>query len=284
VGLVGIAGVSAMIYGGVHLFRVSQQGASEEGVSDVLSFFLKCHDTPALAGDTDNIVQHAMIHRCMAKQLPPRIVMGFAAGFMILALLCAPCAFKKDKWFGFTMWSTLAIVTIITAVAFVGVYAAPAASTFVNCKNYDANTIGMLTSSQFICVKGENVPHMPTTLKWLCKLCTFAMGSAASIAALLMLFMIKSCRCCDPNAASCCSSTGAAGEHPCLIRRTVHRLRARLCRRQEPALSSSVDRDDGLPSSAPSYYEVHAAAPENESASEDAGHSPASSSQYLRVN
>jgi len=207
--------------------------------------------------------------------------MGFATGFAILALLCAPCAFKKDKWFGFTLWSTLAIGTIVVAAAFVASIALPVASTFADCRHYDPSTMAELSNLQVTCLRSPDAVALPdkmSGLKWMCKLGMFFGGSAASVATMLLLFMIKSCCCCNPSACAAngagCGS-GAAGEHPCIFRRAVHRFRSRFCRQQP--LANSAD-DSSLPVSAPSYYEVSTP----EGASEDAGLNP--SSQYYGVN
>jgi len=259
--LMGIASVVAMIYGGVHIFRVSKAAAEADGLSAQLSMFYRCSDVADAvpAGDYAlKSVQHAISHHCMASQLPARVAMGFAAGFMILALLCVPCAFKKDKWFGFTMWSTLAIATIVMSAIIVAVYTLPAASKFADCRHMDEATMSALSDYGFTCVRGpEPMPNKSSALKWLCKLCTFFGGSAAAIVVLLLLFCVKSCKCCDPNAQGCCGGSNAQnGEPRCFIRRTFGRLRARFCRR--PGLASSADRDDGFPVSAPSYYEAPA--------------------------
>jgi hypothetical protein len=259
--LLGVASVVAMIYGGIHIFRVSKSAAEADGVSTQLSSFYKCSDVADAvpAGDyTLKSVQHAVVRQCIAGQLPARVVMGFAAGFMILALLCVPCAFKKDKWFGFTMWSTLAIGTILMSTIVVAIFTLPTAAKFADCRHMDQATITALGDYGFTCVRGpEYMPNKESALKWLCKLCTFFGGSAAAVVVLLLLFCVKSCKCCDPNAQGCCGGNNAQnGEPRCIIRRTFGRLRARFCRR--PGLASSVDRDDGLPVSAPSYYEAPA--------------------------
>jgi len=288
VALLAIAGVTAMIYGSVKMFNLSQEGLASDGqgVDQILSYFVKCSDEANIPNGawSSSVVSHAVKRQCMAKQLPTRMVMGFAEGFMILALLCAPCAFKKDKMFGFTLWSTLAIATILMSVTVLSIYALPAAASFADCRSYDAATIQELQQYGIVCVKGPD-PMTPKTnaLQWICKLHTFYAGAATCVGSLLILFMIKHCCCCNPNAQSCCSSSGAAGaEHRCFIRRAMHRFRARFCRRSAaPALSSEADRDDGVPVSAPSYYEVNAAS--NEGASEDAG-AGASNNNYYGVN
>jgi len=275
--LLGIAGVTASIYGSVKIFRVSQGDAQNDGLGDMLSAFYNCHDVKSnLSGDYNSYaVDRLLFHQCIAPQLPARIATGFAAAFMILAIICAPCAFKKDKWFGFTMWSTLAISTTVLAMAVVAYQAAPVASHFADCRNLDDNTVQVLQNAfDGVCVKGPDADaKKASALKWMCKLCTFFGGSVASVASLLLLFMIKSCRCCNPSA-GCCgeqqSAAAAAGQHPCRFRRAVQSFRSRFCRR-------SRAQEDELPQSAPSYYEVH---PESaEGASEDAGAGP-----YGRVN
>jgi len=258
-------------------------------------FFVQCSDVearvPAGAWSME-VVSHAVKRQCIARQLPPRLAIGFAGAFTVLALLCAPAAFKKDKMLGFTLWSTLSIATIVLACVMVSIYAGPAAGSMADCRDYDPATVQGLNDMNIFCVKGpQPQPNKTTALKWLCKLHTFFGGAAVSILSLLMLFAIKACRCCNPNAASCCSSAPAAGVagvnachaggHQCVFRRAVHNLKARFCRR--PALSSSADRDDGLPVSAPSYYEVQAPEASQEgAASEDAGVSP--SNNYYGVN
>lgn len=281
--LIGVAGVVSMIYGGVHLYRVSKQTAAQDGLDTLLAPFVKCSDFADEIPDgawSTSTVAHAVMRRCAGNQLGVRLIMGFSAGFMILALLTVKCAFKKDKWFGFTMWSTLAIASIVVAVTVVGLATFPVASQFVDCKHYDYATAQELGQLGFTCVKTDptfGTPDKMSALKWLCKLGMFFGGSAASVASLLMFFMIKSCCCCNPNA-SCCAgqacSTPVNGEHPCRIRRAIHKFRARFCRRAQ------ADQDV-MPVSAPSYYEVNAA--EGEAASEDAGAS-SPSNQYYGVN
>jgi len=271
--LIGIASVVAMIYGGVHIFRVSKTAAESDGLT-MLAPFYKCSDVVDAVADgaySVGTVKHAVGQQCLANQLPARLAMGFAAGFMILALLCVPCAFKKDKWFGFTMWSTLAIATIIMSAIVTASMALPVASHFADCRHYDQPTISELAQYGVVCLKGpEPMPSLTSGLKWMCKMCMYFGGSAASVATLLLFFCIKSCRCCDPNA-QCCSGNGCGGaqngEHPCPIRRAIGQFKARFCRRSQ--LASSVDRDDGLPVSAPSYYEAQPS--EAEGVSEDAG-------------
>jgi len=290
VALLAIAGVVAMTYGGVQMWRVSKDAITADGndVAQILDLFVKCQDVQAPTGAwSSDVVSHAMKFQCNARQLPARVISGFAAGFMILALLCAPCAFKKDKMFGFTLWSTLAIATILVSVTVVSVYALPAAAQMApDCSKYDQATIQELQNLGVVCLKGvEGQPSKTTALKWMCKLHTFYAGAAVSVASLLLLFMCKHCCCCNPSA-SCCSSqaagcgsgAGSASDHPCPIRRAVHKFKSRFCRRSEPALSSSVDRDDGVPVSAPSYYQVTPS--EAEGVSEDAGAGGASPNYY----
>jgi len=290
--LMAIAGVVALIYGSVQIFRVSKEGLTADGgnVDEILNFFVKCSDIQAPTGAWSNdVITHALHFQCMAKQLPARAVSGFAGAFMILAILCIPAAFKKERMFGFTMWSTLSIATIVMSVALVSVYALPAAASMnPHCDKYDVATIQELQNMGVVCLNGVNIPNKTTALKWFCKLHTFYCGAAISVASLLLLFMIKHCCCCNPS--SCCSSasasaasgcgSGANGEHPCVFRRAVHRLRARFCRRSDPALISS---NEDMPVSAPSYYQLNNsnAAAEGE-ASEDAGVSP--SNNYYGVN
>jgi len=290
VALMAIAGIVALIYGSVQIFRVSKEGLATDGadVSSILGYFVKCSEYEAPAGAwSSDVIGHAIKLQCVGKQLPARLVSGFAGGFMILALLCVPAAFKKDKMFGFTMWSTLAIGTIVMAVTLVSVYALPAATQMVpDCSQYDAATVQELQNLGIVCLKGvENMAVKTTALKWMCKLHTFYAGSALCVASLLLFFFIKHSCCCNPNV-SCCSSSSACatdanhGEHPCVIRRAVHKLKARFCRRSQPALSSA-DGGDGVPVNAPSYYQVNA---EGEAASEDAGVSSSPSSSYYGVN
>jgi hypothetical protein len=294
--LLGISGVVATLYGGVNLFRVSLEVSTTDGVSAILANFIKCHDLVSAAPTgawSGAAISKAITHQCLATQAPARLSIGLAGAFMILALICAPCAFRKDKWFGFTMWSTLAIVFMGVAAVVVASQALHVASQFANCKHYDDATIQELGNMGITCVKyaDENLNKV-SALKWLCKLCTFFGGVAASVASLLLMFMVKSCCCCNPG--SCCSSDnnnnacGSANvngaEHPCFFRRACFRFRSRFCR-QSP-LSSSADRDDGV-MTAPSYYgntTVHESAPEGV-ASEDAGLSPSNQQHsYLRVN
>jgi len=298
VALMAIAGCSAFIYGSVSMFRLSQEGLANDGggVADILSFFTKCGDIQAPTGAwSSEVVSHAMKFQCMAKQLPARAAAGFAGAFMILALLCVPAAMKKDKMFGFTLWSTLSISTIVMSVVLVSIYALPAASSMApNCEKYDSATIQELQNMGIVCLKGvEGQPTKTNALKWFCKLHAFYAGAALSIASLLLFFMIKTCCCCNASAscsssssspasasASGCCTQNANGEPKCMIGRAVHKLKARFCRRSDPALASSVDRDDGLPVSAPSYYQVSPASVEGE-VSEDAG---VGGSQYYGVN
>jgi len=291
VALLAIAGVVAMTYGGVQLWRVSKESITADGndVAQILDIFVKCQDVQAPTGAWSfDVINHAVRFQCNARQLPARVISGFAAGFMILALLCAPCAFKKDKMFGFTLWSTLAIATILMSVTVVSIYALPAAAQMApDCSKYDQATIQELQNMGVVCLKGvEGQPSKTTALKWFCKLHTFYAGAVVSVVSLLLLFMCKHCCCCNPNAASCCSSQAGGGEqaHACVIRRAVHKLKSRFCRRSDPSLSSSVDRDDGMPVSAPSYYQVQtpneASEAEGLGASEDAGASAASSNYY----
>jgi len=291
IALVSIAGIVAMTYGGVQMWRVSKEAITAEGndVAQMLDMFVNCQDVqPPTGAWSFEVINHAMRFQCNARQLPARVISGFAAGFMILALLCAPCAFKKDKMFGFTLWSTLAIATILMSVTVVSIYTLPVVSQMApDCSKYDQATIQELQNVGIVCLKGvEGQPSKTTALKWMCKLHTFYAGAAVCVASLLLLFMCKHCCCCNPNASSCCSSqagcgsVAAAGEHPCAIRRAVHKLKARFCRRSATpsSLSSAVDRDDGVPVSAPSYYQVPT--PSDEGASEDAGASAASPNYY----
>jgi len=296
VALMAIAGVVALIYGSVQIFRISKDGLTSDGggVDQVLGFFVKCSDYQAPSGAwSSDVITHAMKFQCMARQLPARAVSGFAGAFMILAILCVPAAFKKDKMFGFTMWSTLSIATIVMSVVLVSIYALPAAASMApNCEKYDAATIQELQNMGIVCLKGEGMPTKTNALKWFCKLHTFYAGAALSIVSLLLLFMCKHCCCCNAN--SCCSSSASAAsgcggaavngaEHPCPIRRAVCKFKARFCRRSEPALSSSMDRDDGVPVSAPSYYQVNPSSEGELAASEDAGVG-ASNNNYYGVN
>jgi len=287
VALMTIAGIVAMIYGSVQIFRVSKAGAAADGndITEILANFVKCSDISVESNNVhygpDNI-NHALRMQCAAQQLPARLASGFAGGFMILALLCVPAAFKKDKMFGFTMWSTLAIATIVVSLTVVSVYALPVAAQMVpDCSKYDAATVQELQTLGFVCLKGvPDVENKTTALKWLCTLHTFYAGSALCIASLLLFFMCKHCCCCNAN--SCCSSSAVAGassscgnsngESSCIIRRTVHKLKARFCRRSNAAAAE----DNGMPVSAPSYYQVT----ESEGASEDAGASPSANTYY----
>jgi len=287
--LLGVAGVTAMIYGSVHIFRVSKTLATQDGVANLLSPFFNCHDVATeihAANSTvtvsNDVLKRVATHQCLARQVPTRIATGFAAAFMILALLCAPCAFRKDKWFGFTMWSTLAIATIVVSVVVVASITLPVAAHFENCKNYDSQTVSALsTMYDTVCLKGPGMPEKTSALKWLCKLCTFFAGAGVSIGSLLLLFMIKSCCCCNPNGG--CGAAGTAsgcgnGEHPCPIRRALCNFRSRFCRR------TRATQQEELPVTAPTYYEVHSEAAEPEGVSEDAGVSPSSSQSYYGVN
>jgi len=276
--LIGVGGVTAMIYGGVQMFRVSKSAAQNDGLGTMMSTFFNCHEieTPQGGPWDPSAVKQVAVHQCTAPQIPARITIGFAAAFMILALLCAPCAFKKDKWFGFTMWSTLAIATVIVAVTVVASQALPVAAQFADCTHYNTDTINEITQQYgAVCVKGLGMKK-ESALKWLCKLCTFFAGAGVSIGALLLMFMIKSCRCCNPNA-SCgqqqgCGTPAANGEHPCPIRRALHKFRSRFCQRSRA--------QEDLPVSAPTYYEA-SVSESSEGASEDAG---SSSSKYYGVN
>jgi len=283
VGLLAISGVVAMIYGGVHLFKVSQEAATADGVEvqEMLSYFFKCSDLD-VGGDSSTVARFVK-HQCMAKQMPARMAMGFAAGFMILAILCVPAAFRKDKMFGFTMWSTLAIATMIMSVMVVSVYALPAAANMADCRNYDQNTVSALQSLGVVCIKGPAADTSKSSaLKWMCKLHMFYAGTAACFLSLLLFFMIKHCCCCNPNScgASACGGAANGAEHPCFVRRAMHRFRARFCRRA--ALASQADQDSSLPVSAPSYYEANPSSEASEGASEDAGAAPANN--YYGVN
>jgi len=274
--LIGIGGVTAMIYGGVHLYKVSRDGASQDGVLSILNDFVKCKDVvdSVPVGDYNlDFIQKFVKHQCYSNQILSKVAMGFASAFVILALLCAPCAFKKDMWFGFGLWTSLAIGMTVVAGIVVAVQALPAASQFVDCRNFDQSTITAIQSSPFnaLCVRGPEIDgvdtlHKQSALKWLCKLCTFYAGSVASIAALLLLLLIKKCRCCNPNAQPC----GANGGH-CRFAGFCARLRSRMCSRSHQPLASQAE--EGMPVSAPSFYDNVPAGSESPSAaaSEDAG-------------
>jgi hypothetical protein len=300
VALLAIAGTVAMIYGSVQMFRLSAAGLAADGadVSIRLQLFTKCSELEGPSGGAwdSNVINHAVRAQCMMQQMPYKLAMGFAGGFMILAVLCIPCAFKKDKMFGFTMWSTLAIATIIMSVVVVSTVTLPTISHFaMDCSKYDANTIQELSSLGVTCLKGvEGVPNKITALKWLCKVHTFYAGAALSIVSLLLLFMCKHCCCCNPNA-SCCSSQAAgagagcgagANADNCPIRRAVNNFKARFCSRRCGRSQAMADSaDSALPVSAPSYYQVHESTPEGAEASEDAGVNPPSPSRnYYGVN
>jgi len=292
--------VVALIYGSVQMFRLSAPGLAADGadIATRLELFTKCSELEGPAGGAwdAEVINHAVRAQCMMRQVPFKMAMGFAAGFMILAILCVPAAFKKDKMFGFTMWSTLAIGTIVMAVVAVSMVTLPTMSHFAtDCSKYDANTVQELSQLGVTCLKGvDGVPNKTTALKWFCKVHTFYAGAALCIASLLILFMCKHCCCCNPNA-SCCSSQsavagassgcgGAANPDACPIRRAVKSLKARFCSRRCGRSNNSManSADSSLPVSAPSYYQVNES---SEGASEDAGVSPPSpSSNYYGVN
>jgi len=294
-----IAGTVALIYGSVTMFRLPAAGLAEDGadVSARLSFFAKCSELEGPSGGSWNndAINHAVHAQCTMKQIPFKLAMGFAGGFMILALLCVPCAFKKDKMFGFTMWSTLAIATIVMSVVAVSMVVLPTMSHFaMDCSKYDAATVQELGELGMICLKGvEGVPNKTTALKWFCKVHTFYAGAALSIVSLLMLFMCKHCCCCNPNASCCASQSGCgsganANGDNCPIRRAVRSLKARFCSRTCSRNNAMADSaDSSLPVSAPSYYQVNEREPSqhSEGASEDAGVAPPSPSRnYYGVN
>jgi len=275
--LIGLAGVTAMIYGGVQLYKVSRQDATNDGVLNVLNDFIKCKDVvnAVPAGDYDlDFIQKFVKHQCYANQILSKVSLGFAAAFVILALISAPCAFKKDMWFGFGLWTALAIGTTIVAGIVVAAQAVPVASQFVDCRNFDASTINAIQSAPFnaICVRGPEVNgvdnlHKHSALKWMCKLCTFYAGSLACIGSLLLLLIIKKCRCCNPNAAPCNQACG--NRDNCPIRSCCARLRSRMCSRSHQPLASQAE--EGVVS-APSFYDVSAGSESpSAAASEDAG-------------
>jgi len=276
--LLGIAGVTALIYGGFHLYKVSGQDATNDGVIGLLGQFVNCKDdvNAVQHGDYDvGAVQHFVKHKCQANQAPAKIAMGFAATFIILTLLCAPCAFKKNEWFGFGVWSSLAIACTLLAAVVVASQALPVASQFVDCHKMDANTINFIQGAPYnaICIKGPDGSAALTkhsALKWLCKMCTFFGGAVTSVIAILFMMIIRKCKCCNSNAAAG-QQQAQACHGPCPISSCCARLRSRMCSRNshQPLANQA---DEGLPVSAPSYYDVNAPAPsDSPRASEDAG-------------
>jgi len=277
--IIGIAGVTAFLYGGLNVYRVSLVDATNDGVIGMLGDFVKCYQMGETVSSQQDYntrmhLEHFVERQCYAKQLPVKAAMGFAAAFIILALLSAPCAFKKDMWFGFGLWSALAIgLTVVTAVL-VGFQALPVASQFVDCKDFSADAIAAIQAAPYnaVCVRspdvnGEHV-HKGSALKWLCKMCTFYGGAIAAVSSLLLMMMIRKCRCCDPNAAPCNRSCNRDSSN-CPIRSCCSRLRSRFCSRSHVPLSNQAD--DSMPVSAPSFYDVNGSDSPTASASEDAG-------------
>jgi len=271
----GVAGVVAFIYGGVNLFRVSREDAMTDGVSQEMGDFFKCCDAcNTLPNGNSDPLCHLVKRNCHAKQAPAMVPFGFAAAFTILALLCAPCAFKKNEWFGFGVLSTLTITCTLIAAVVIAAQALPVAAQFADCSKFDSNTISEANNLGLICIKTTNadgsIDVKKSASKWMCKLCTFFGGAAVNVAAMLLFMLIKRCRCCNQPCA------GQAGcQRQCMFTRCFSRLRSRFCSRGgHVALSNSADRDDGVPVSAPSYYDVSEG---QQAASEDAGASPSGS-------
>jgi len=288
--LLGVASVTALIYGGVGLYRVSGDASVAEETMGLLQPFVKCQEI-SRGQQVSSTLNHILVRQCMAVQLPPKLLFGFAAALMILTLLCTKCAFKHDRWFGWTLWSTLAFAMVIVAGAFVAAQVLPVASQFVDCKHFNSTQVEEVQSNSFMCLRfpaDSQMPDRSNALKWIHKGCAFFSGCVGSLATLILLFMIKSCCCCNPN--SCCSgdnksgcSTAAAnGEHPCPIRRALHNFRSRFCRRNQSHTALVNSEDSSMPVSAPTYYEVNSNSANAEAATEDAGLSP--SNQYYGVN
>jgi len=269
--LLGVAGVVAFIYGGVNLYRVSREAAVTDNVESQMSPFFKCCDScSALPNGNADPLCHLVKRNCKMTQAPTMLPFGFAAAFTILALLSAPCAFKKDQWFGFGILSSLTIACTLIAVVAVGFQAVPIVTTFADCSKFDANTISEVEKMNMICFKTPNasggVDVKESVAKWMCKLCTFFGGAAVNVAAMLLFMFIKKCRCCNQP---CVGANGCA-ERKCFFGRCFGRLRSRFCSRS----GHSPVPADGMPESAPSYYDVSEGQP---APTEDAGSSPSSS-------
>jgi len=278
--LLGVAGAVLLIYGGVKMFKVSLDSAKTDNVNELLSGFISCSDVADAAptGQFDNhAVYKAIKHQCRAEQVPSQIAIGFAGAFVLLAVLSAPCAFKRNDWFRFGLYTALAISCTLMAVLVVGIQALPVATTFVDCKQTDDATIAEFSKLGFVCFRQSdangNVNTKSSVAYWYCKLHMFCCGAAMSFVSLILLLIIRRCsqrKCCGPEAAvagaeqSGCHG-GANGQPRCIFRRCFARLRSRLCSRNAHVpLASDAD----VPVSAPSYYDVSG---EGAVASEDAG-------------
>jgi len=264
--LLGVAGVVAFIYGGVKLYGVSRQDAINDGIAEQMSPFFKCCDSCSTLpqGKADPLC-HLVKRNCHAKQAPALLPFGFAAAFTIMALLCAPCAFKKDQWFGFGVLSTLTITCTLIAAVVVGASALPVATSFADCSKFDSATITEVTNMGMVCIKAPNadggIDVKESATKWTCKLCTFYTGAAINVAAMLLFMLIKRCRYCNQP----CAGDAQGCQRKCMFTRCFSNLRSRFCRRNSGHVA--LASDDGVPVSAPSYYE-------GQPASEDAGASP----------
>jgi hypothetical protein len=270
--IMGIAGVSVFLYGGLNLYKVSQTVASQDGVASLLSDFIKCSDLSGAINSMPNNstvdyaqVSHVVQKQCQAKQAPAKLSIGLAGAFIILALLSAPCAFKRDNWVVFGIMMSTAIACTLIASVVVGSQALEPASHLMDCKHLSQPTIDELTSKYgMVCFRAHSVTGELITKKsaqkWICKLVMFFGGAAASIFSLLFLLVIRSCKCCRRSStdASVAPSRSCCGISCCSS--AVH-----------APLSAQADVDD-LPVTAPSFYDVNA--PEPAVASEDAGASP----------
>jgi hypothetical protein len=282
--LLGVVGLVAFTYGGIHLYRVSKSAAENDSMMPFLSPFVRCQDyCDSLQGDAEHVETMCRVVKrsCQAKQAPAVLSIGFATAFTALALLAAPCAFKKDVWFGFGVFSTLAIASTLVAIVTVGAFTLPVVSNFVDCHKFDDATIAGVTGLGLTCIKSPptgdstQMDVKSSAAKWMCKLCMFFGGATANIAVMLLFFLAR--RCCKSScgAAAAVAAQEGSCQRKCLFRRCFSSLRTRWCSRGAP-LASSADRDDGVPVSAPSFYDVSG---EGQVASEDAG---ASASQEYR--
>jgi hypothetical protein len=254
----GIVGVTCFIYGGLRLYRVSLHRANEDGTSNLLLPFIKCTDIATYStadrfnsSVDESAVYNALKRQCLSAQLPARFSVGVAGFFVILALFVAPCAFKRDNWVGFGIFTATGIALTMMALVVVGSQAAGPASSFVDCRHLSSATIAELGKRGLMCIRSSSSSEVivkKSALRWFCKLHTFYGGAAASVLALLLLLVIRCCRCCRCNKAE--AGCGAS-----------------------PQMSVQAETPEGLPISAPTYYAVPTSA-----ASEDAG------AEYYRAN
>jgi hypothetical protein len=208
--LLGLTGVTMVLYGGVNVFEVDLQDAQNGKVYNEMIPFIKCPQqadkklgeiTLGASADKSEI-RDLLIASCTYQYQSSGLAIFAMAGvfslFAILSGLVAGCREVKGNLYAYTVLSGVSIALLIVAISMMAGITAGTVSKFAPCDAYSNATATVLEKSLgYTCVSWKHIADGSTihtvAVKWSATISVFYAGAVLTILALLSFLMMNSC-------------------------------------------------------------------------------------------